>query len=61
VLTPLGSHASWIGYRRLVLETGNRQGAAVALYEQAGYQRIAPFGPHVGDPTSLCFERVLAA
>lgn len=59
VLSALEQHALALGYRRLVLETGNRQLPAIALYERAGYRRIAPFGPHVGDPTSVCFEKEL--
>jgi putative acetyltransferase len=49
-----------LGYRAVRLETGNRQPEAIALYEACGFRRIAPFGPYVGDPTSLCFERAVA-
>jgi GNAT superfamily N-acetyltransferase len=59
VLETLEQQARALGYRRLSLETGNRQRPAIALYERAGYRRIAPFGPHVGDPTSVCFGKEL--
>lgn len=59
LLAALERHAAQLGYRRLVLETGNRQAPAISLYERAGFRRIAPFGPHVGDPTSVCFGKVL--
>jgi GNAT superfamily N-acetyltransferase len=59
VLAALMRHATEMKYLRVVLETGDRQAAAIALYEQAGFSRIAPFGPHVGDPTSVCFEKRL--
>ena len=61
VLAALETHAAAMGYCRLLLETGNRQVAAIALYRRAGYRQIAPFGPHVGDPTSVCFEKRLVA
>jgi GNAT superfamily N-acetyltransferase len=59
VLAALERHAAALGNRRLVLETGNRRLPAIALYERAGYRHIAPFGPHVGDLTSVCFEKDL--
>ncbi len=52
--------AAWaLGYRRLVLETGVRQAPAIALYGGCGWRRIAPFGPYVGDPMSVCFGKTL--
>jgi putative acetyltransferase len=49
-----------LGYSVLRLETGVRQQPAMALYEAAGFKRIAPFGEYVGDPTSVCFEKQIA-
>ena len=46
-------------YATIRLETGNRQPQAVALYEACGYRQIEAFGPYVGDPTSICFEKQL--
>jgi hypothetical protein len=45
-----------LGYRRLIPETGNRQIAAIIFYEKRGFRRIALFGEHVNDATSLCYE-----
>ena len=59
ILAALEEQARAFGYRRLVLETGDRQPEAVALYTSGGWVRIAPFGPYVGDPTSVCFEKWL--
>ncbi len=59
ILAALEERARLLGYRRLVLETGNRQPEAVALYTAGGWLRIAPFGPYVDDPTSVCFEKRL--
>ncbi|GGC03557.1 GNAT family N-acetyltransferase [Cellulomonas carbonis] len=48
------------GLRRLVLETGDRLTAAIALYSSAGWTRIPNYGPYADEPTSLCFEYRLA-
>ena len=45
---------------RLVLETGQRQHAAIRLYERAGFTPIPRFGPYVDAPLSLCYEKRLA-
>ncbi len=60
MLRSLEAQAAGLGVTRLRLETGYRQAPAIALYEQAGYRRIAPFGAYVDDPTSVCFEKTLA-
>ncbi len=44
----------------MVLETGARQPEAIALYESAGYTRIAGFGYYRDAPLSRCYARVLA-
>ena len=59
VLSHLVARARRLGYGRLVLETGDKQAAAMALYEKFGFHRIAPFGRYEDDPTSVCFERRL--
>lgn len=41
------------------LETGIHQREAIALYEQAGFRQIPPFGPYREDPVSLCYEKRL--
>jgi len=49
------------GARRLILQTGDRQPDAVALYEKAGYTPIPNYEPYIETiPFSLCFEKVLA-
>jgi putative acetyltransferase len=39
------------------LETGPLQGAAIHVYERAGYALIPNFGKYVGDPNSVCYEK----
>ena len=49
------------GFTVMRLETGNRQSAAMALYESCGFVRISPFGEYIGDPTSVCYEKRIAS
>ena len=49
------------GFEAMRLETGDRQQPAMALYESFGFKRIAPFGVHVNDPTSVCYEKLLSS
>jgi hypothetical protein len=42
-----------------VLETGERQAEALALYSRAGFARIPPFGAYLGSPLSVCMGKDL--
>ena len=44
---------------RLVLETGERQLEALALYRRAGFVVIPPFGEYVDSPLSVCLAKEL--
>lgn len=59
LLAALEEYAVAQGWTVLRLETGPLQHEAIGMYTSAGYQPIPPFGPYVGAPQSLCFERVL--
>jgi GNAT superfamily N-acetyltransferase len=59
LLQALEHEARALGANRLVLETGERQPEAIALYERAGFQRIAPFGEYVDSPASVCMSKGL--
>lgn len=59
LLSRLEHEARRHGYRHLVLDTGARQQAAIALYSGCGWRRIAAWGPYVGDPMSVCFGKAL--
>jgi GNAT superfamily N-acetyltransferase len=49
------------GARRLILQTGDRQPDAVALYEKIGFTRIPTYEPYVTTiPQSICFEKPVA-
>lgn len=60
IMLALQSQARALGYRRLVLETGAKQIAAIGLYESLGYTRITNFGEYADDPMSRCYEKILA-
>jgi putative acetyltransferase len=48
------------GIERALLETGERQRAAVRLYERCGYRRRGPFGGYPDNGLSVFFEKRLA-
>jgi len=60
LLADLEQQAQSLGYHRLLLETGARQTAAIALYRSCGWRRIAAYGPYVGDPMSVCLGKTLS-
>ncbi|MBH0117451.1 GNAT family N-acetyltransferase [Salinibacterium sp. NG253] len=43
----------------LILQTGNLQTPAMALYESLGYERIDVFGVYAAIPFSVCYEKNL--
>lgn len=47
------------GRRRVILETGDRQPEAIALYSSAGYHRIPDFGYYKDEEGVLSFARDL--
>jgi GNAT superfamily N-acetyltransferase len=57
LLIRLEREADKLGYTLLKLETGNRQRAAMALYESYGFTRIPPFGAYINDPISICYAK----
>ena len=61
LLDHLAAYARTCGVSLLRLETGIHQTAAIKLYEQAGFQRIPPFGLYFEDPLSLFYEKRVGA
>jgi GNAT superfamily N-acetyltransferase len=59
LLDELESAARRLGYRSVVLETGDLQAEAVGLYESAGYERIPCYPPYDSRELSLCYEKRL--
>lgn len=60
LMTYLEKFAASHDIHRLILQTGDRQPDAVALYLKLGYVPIPIYPPYVNAiPFSLCFEKVL--
>ncbi|WP_375489790.1 GNAT family N-acetyltransferase [uncultured Jatrophihabitans sp.] len=53
VLAELERTALAAGVRRLVLNTGQPQQPAIALYRSAGYRPAAPFGHYADSPSAV--------
>jgi len=61
LMTEMETRARELGADRLILQTGDRQPDAVALYQRLGYTEIAVYQPYTDAvPHSICFEKVLA-
>lgn len=59
VLAGLEDAAKQLGVRRLVLETGIYQDAALSLYRRAGFTQVDCWGEYASSPTSICLEKQL--
>jgi len=59
ILSVLEAEALRLGASRLVLETGERQPEAIAVYTRAGFVRIPCFGEYAEAPQSVCFGKAL--
>lgn len=61
VLSSLETAARGRGVKRLVLETGVHQEAAIALYRRAGFAQVDCWGEYRTSPSSVCFEKRLGS
>ena len=59
MLAHLEDTARLAGAEVMVLETGDRQPEAIALYESSGYVAVPGFGFYRDSPVSRCFARLL--
>lgn len=57
ILKTLEDTAANMKYKRVILETGLKQSAAMMLYESSGYTKIKSYGRHREDPDSVCYEK----
>jgi putative acetyltransferase len=57
ILNVLEAQALQMGVRRLVLETGVHQHAAIALYVHAGYAQCGCWGEYLTSATSVCYAK----
>jgi GNAT superfamily N-acetyltransferase len=61
IVASLEDWARELGIRTMILETGNLQHEAIALYGKLGYERTAPFPPYCDMPASICMRKHLGA
>ncbi len=62
LIVELERAASEHGMSRILLETGDRQHRAMRFYEALGYTHVPPYGEHVDEWWSVCYEkRILPA
>lgn len=59
LLAALEAEARRLHVSRIVLETGQRQPDALALYARAGFVRIPPFGEYARSPLSVCMAKAI--
>jgi putative acetyltransferase len=59
VLAGLEAAAKQLGVRRLVLETGIYQDAALSFYRRAGFTQVDCWGEYASSPTSICLQKAL--
>lgn len=59
ILVELEKWCAEEGYSYTILETGQAQPEAIALYTDCGYQIIPNYGQYVGVDNSVCFSKKL--
>lgn len=59
MLKMLESAGLEFGYKKVRLETGDRQPESISLYESSDYYPIPRFGEYTDDPHSRCYEKIL--
>jgi len=60
LVAALENEARSLGAKRLILETGIRQAAAIALYRKCGFESIPLYGEYLASPdTSLCLGKTI--
>ncbi len=59
IMSKLEEIAKGKGYRYAVLETGQKQYAAISLYQKLNYTPIPNYGPYIGNTNSICMKKTL--
>jgi GNAT superfamily N-acetyltransferase len=60
LMAAIEAAAKELGHNRVVLQTGDLQPAAIALYESIGYTLTPPYSPYELMSNALCYEKVLS-
>jgi len=59
ILNSIELWASEKGFKKCILETGNRQVEAIKFYKKAGYKSIPNYGQYIHMEDSNCFEKLV--
>lgn len=59
ILAELQIWAKELGYRKCVLETGNKMVEAIGLYKKNNFEIIPNYGQYANVESSICFEKVI--
>ena len=59
ILNELEGWATYLGYKKCILETGKKQVEAIALYKKCAYKIIPNYEQYKGVANSICFEKLL--
>ncbi len=59
ILNELELWAKEVGFSHVILETGNKQLAAIALYQKSGYVITPNYGQYSGMESSICMKKEL--
>jgi GNAT superfamily N-acetyltransferase len=60
IVQALEMWAAELNYHTCILETGDKQPEAIALYERMGYRLVENFGPYKGMSSSICFSKSIS-
>jgi putative acetyltransferase len=61
ILSALEQWAKELGYQYCVLETGQKQPEAIALYKKSGYRLIPNYGQYAEVGNSVCMKKPLSS
>ena len=59
ILSKLENWALELGFKKTVLETGDKMTEAISLYKKAGYEIIPNYEPYINETSSICFNKIL--
>ena len=59
ILSRLEEWANECGYKKSVLQTGDKQPEAVKFYLKSGYLHTENYGQYIGDEASVCMMKVI--
>ena len=59
ILHELERWSAALSFKKIILETGDKQPEAIGLYKKSGYTLIENYGPYIGMSTSVCLGKAL--